>query len=184
MNFNFNYVGHIDISEIKNKLLSINDKAWTEITERQNASVTHKHTESIALMWDMDSLEFHTVGKLHLNFYNFNIKTLLKSLKPIYRKRYGDGYFIRALLVKLKKNSKILPHVDKGYSLSICKRTHIAIITNPASIFNVGGELKHLKEGEIWEINNLKTHSVQNDGKDRIHLILDYVVNDKKPSVI
>lgn len=184
MTFNFNYLGHINVSEIKNKLLINNDEAWNEIIERQKVYVVHKHTEIIALMWDTDSLEFHTVGKLHPNFYNFNIETLLKLLKPIYHKQYGEGYFIRVLLAKLKNNSKIPPHIDTGYSLSICKRTHIAIITNPASIFNVGLESKHLKEGEIWEINNIKTHSVQNGGTDRIHLILDYVPNDKKISLI
>ena len=35
-----------------------------------------------------------------------------------------------------------------------------------------------MKEGDIWEINNSVTHSVQNKSdKDRIHLIIDYKLN-------
>ena len=36
-----------------------------------------------------------------------------------------------------------------------------------------------MKPGEIWEINNdLKPHSVKNDGDDdRIHLLIDYRIN-------
>jgi quercetin dioxygenase-like cupin family protein len=178
-NFNFNYVGYFDISPIKDKLNEIGDNIWLEHTLRQSVFLAHKDTETVEFMWDIGSLNKIAKGKIHSNFYKFEIDTILNKLKPIYKKKYGDGEFLKVLLVKLKKNSKISAHVDNGNSLEICKRTHIGVITNPSVIFTVGGEVKHMKEGDIWEINNQKEHSVNNDSNmDRIHLIIDYLVNN------
>ena len=64
--------------------------------------------------------------------------------------------------------------------MTTCKRTHIPIITNSEVTFTVGGETKFLKEGEIWEINNTKEHSVDNNSDiDRIHLLIDIMPNEE-----
>lgn len=183
MSFNFNFLGNVDVSLIKDKLSTVENSVWLENTTRQTTFSAHEHTETISLIWDANSLKTNRVGTISSHFYDFKINELFKLLKPIYYKHYGEGEFIRAILVKLKKNSEVHPHKDSYYSLSISKRTHIPIITNPDSIFNVNGELKHLKEGEIWEIDNLKMHSVKKSSYDRIHLILDYYVSIK-PSII
>jgi aspartyl/asparaginyl beta-hydroxylase (cupin superfamily) len=60
-------------------------------------------------------------------------------------------------------------------SLEFCNRTHIPIKTNDNVLFTVAGETINMKEGEIWEFNNQKYHSVHNNGdEDRWHLIIDY----------
>ena len=178
---NFNYLGNIDISPIKNKLIEFGEDMWLEHKLRQTMYIAHKDTETIELMWDIESLQTNHKGKIHPNFYKFNIESLLEELNPIYEKKYGKGEFIRVLLVKLKKDSKITAHIDTGDSLKFCKRTHIAIITNPLVIFNVGDEEKYLKEGEIWEINNQNLHSVDNkSNEDRIHFIIDYQISNHK----
>lgn len=175
---NYIHIGEIDVTQIKNKLIETGENIWLEHTLRQSIFDAHKHTQTIELMWDMDSLGENRKGKTHPNFYKFNIDSLLNDLKPIYEKKYGEGDFIRVLLVKLKKESKITPHVDTGDSLVLCKRTHIAVITNPNVIFTVGGESKNMKEGDIWEINNQSVHSVDNGSNDdRIHFIIDYAVS-------
>lgn len=180
---NYEYVGNIDVSSFKDKLLNIDENVWLENTLRQTTFNVHKHTETIDLMWDMESLLYNTKGTIHPNFYKLSIDNLLFNLKPIYEKKYGIGDFIRVVLVKLKKNTMIYPHKDNGDSLSYNKRTHIAVITNPNVTFTVGGEIKYLKEGEIWEINNQQTHSVENNSdEDRIHFIIDYniIKNNKE----
>jgi quercetin dioxygenase-like cupin family protein len=178
---NYNYVGKFDITNIKNKLIEINEEIWLEHTLRQTIFEAHKSTQTIELMWDINSLNNNKRGKIHPNFYKLNIDSLLIDLKPIYEKKYGEGDFIRILLVKLKKESKITPHIDSGDSLVFCKRTHIAVITNPNVIFIVGGESKNMKEGDIWEINNQNIHSVNNNSNDdRIHFIIDYQIENKK----
>ena len=139
----------------------------------------HKHTNTLEVLWDMNSLDNNTVGKVHNNFFKLNIESFLKQIEPLYQLFYGDGYFIRILITKLKSNTTISPHIDgiSGIdSLVNCKRTHIPIQTTSSCIFIVGEEKKHMAEGEIWEINNgNKVHSVENkSNQDRIHMIIDY----------
>lgn len=177
MSFSFKLCGNIDITPLKNNLTELN---WDEHTIRQNLGV-HKNTETLEVIWDFDSLQTNKIGKIHSNYYKLDMESFLEKMKPIYESNYGEGYFIRVLIVKLKANTNIEPHVDNGYSLMTSKRTHIPIITNSKVTFTVDGETKYLKEGEIWEINNSKVHSVDNNSDtDRIHLIIDYTKNEKK----
>lgn len=179
---NFNFIGNTDIDYIKN---NINELDWREHNLRQNLFEPHKHTETLEIMWDIESLHTNKIGKTHPNYYKLNMEYFLNEIKPTYEFIFGNGYFIRVLLVKLKANTNIGTHIDYGESLINCKRTHIPIITNEKVKFTIAGEIKYLKEGEIWEIDNTKEHSVDNNSnEDRIHLILDYYVIKKIKSIL
>ncbi len=92
----------------------------------------------------------------------------------------GSGYFIRANLVRLNPGGEITAHQDKNFSLAHSHRIHIPIVTNEQVLFMVGSETINMREGEIFEINNRRIHSVRNDGVDgRVHLILDWVTPDE-----
>ena len=177
-NYNYKFIGNCNINILKDKIDQLLEQDWLEHQLRQNVFEAHKHTNTLEVLWDIDSLSSNTIGKVHNNFFKLNIESFLKNLEPLYKNYYGNGYFIRVLITKLKANTKILPHIDSGDSLSNCKRTHIPIQSLPKCIFNVGGEIKHMKEGEIWEINNHnKLHSVENNtDQDRIHIIIDYKI--------
>lgn len=172
MSFNFKTYGNIDVVCLKDKL---NELDWNEHKLRQSLFKAHQHTQTLEIMWDMESLNTNKISKIHPNYYKLNIESILKKLKPIYESNCGKGDFVRILLVKLRANSNITPHSDRWDSLENCNRTHIAIITNPNVTFTIDGEIKHLKEGEIWEIDNSKEHSVDNNSdEDRVHLIIDW----------
>lgn len=176
MNFNFKKIGDLNVSLLKEKLLNINENIWKESQIRQKNFQPHIHTETIELMWDLESLDSNKPGKKSTHYQTFEIDGLLENLKTIYSDSYGEGDFIRVLLVKLKKNSNIALHIDTTDSLDLCRRTHIPVITNDMVFFTVHNETKVLREGEIWEINNTKPHSVQNESEfDRIHFIIDYL---------
>lgn len=175
MKNNYKFISKINVSDFKFKIIELPNIVWDEHTIRQSLFEPHKHTQTLEIMWDVESLQNNKIGKIHSNYYKLNMESFLDKLKPIYEIAYGKGYFVRVLLVKLKANTNISSHIDSGESLINCKRTHIPIITNDLVTFTIDGESKHLKEGEIWEINNTKEHSVDNNGKmDRIHLIIDY----------
>lgn len=175
---NFKMYGNIDVNNLKDNLNGLN---WDEHDIRQSLFEMHKETQTLEVMWDMESFQTDKIGKIHSNYDKLNMESFLKKIKPIYELNCGEGYFIRILFVKLKANSNITPHVDAGDSLTNCKRTHIPIITNSKVTFTIGGETKYLKEGEIWEIDNTKEHSVTNNSNiDRIHLLIDYKIYDKK----
>jgi hypothetical protein len=183
MKDNYKFLSKIDVIGLKNKIKELPNEIWDEHTLRQTRFKPHKHTQTLEIMWDVDSLQTNKIGKIHSNYYKLDMELFLNKIKPIYESNYGEGYFVRVLLVKLKSNTNIATHTDKGESLINCKRTHVPIITNKLVSFTVNNEKKYMDEGEIWEIDNTKEHSVNNhSNEDRIHLIVDY--NQIKTSLI
>jgi len=87
------------------------------------------------------------------------------------------GHFQRIILVRLAGEASIGSHRDYGASLSRAHRIHLPIITTEKALFAIAGDIRHLRPGEIWEINNRKPHAVRNDSDQaRIHAIFDYVL--------
>lgn len=85
-----------------------------------------------------------------------------------------------ARLMNLSPGSVIREHCD--YDLAYEKgeaRLHFPITTNPEVVFYVNNECVIMQEGECWYVNVNLPHRVKNDGKsNRIHLVVDCVVND------
>ena len=83
-------------------------------------------------------------------------------------------------LLNLKSGAIIKPHRD----LDLCfekgeARIHIPVFTNEGVEFMLDEERLLMKEGECWYINANLRHSVANHGgTDRIHLVIDCMVNE------
>jgi len=88
--------------------------------------------------------------------------------------------------LKLAAGSKIREHKD--YKLSLedgMIRIHIPIITDPRIDFFVNNHKVVMNEGECWYINFNLPHRVHNYSDiDRVHLVIDCVVNDWVRSII
>lgn len=83
-------------------------------------------------------------------------------------------------LLRLKAGSNIREHRDYrlGYEDGEV-RLHIPVITNPDVAFFLQGERIMMQEGECWYLNVNLPHRVDNQSKtDRIHLVVDCIVND------
>lgn len=173
--FNFKFIGKINISSIQKKVKKYSKEKWEEFNFRQKAFEVHKKTKTIPLIFDID---FRLSNPTYLED-SFSYKKEIIEIHKFLTKSYGDGFIIRAILVNLPANTFIGEHVDKGESLDKCMRCHVPIITNKNVIFKIEEEVKNLKPGEVWEINNTKKlHSVQNAGtEDRVHLIIDWMMN-------
>ena len=85
-----------------------------------------------------------------------------------------NGKVIRAVFVNLPSGKNIYPHIDEGLYAGLSHRLHVPIITNNNVIYTVGDEKFCMTEvGKLYEINNQKTHAVENLGtEDRIHLVV------------
>jgi hypothetical protein len=83
-------------------------------------------------------------------------------------------------LLLLRAGSRILEHRDLNLGYEDGEvRIHIPILTNRDVDFIVDGERLDLLPGECWYINFNLPHSVHNRGAtDRIHLVIDCVLND------
>lgn len=82
--------------------------------------------------------------------------------------------------LKLAAGSQIRRHRD--YELGLedgFVRVHVPAITNPQVEFTLDDDLVTMLPGEAWYMNVNFHHSVVNAGStDRIHLVVDCVVND------
>ncbi len=173
---NFRLLNQVDVSEIKMKALALTEDDWEAYDWRQNRPRSAQaETQSIPLIFDEDFR--HDDPTVREKFFELDCDTLLEPvLRSISDYYTGDGYVVRALLVCLKPQGVIPPHVDAGYSLLHCRRIHIPIFSTERVEFTVGGEQRAMKEGEVWEINNAREHSVVNRGdQGRVHLIIDWV---------
>lgn len=83
-------------------------------------------------------------------------------------------------LLRLRPGSVIREHKDfnLGYEDGEI-RIHVPVQTNRGVGFFLSGERVVMQEGESWYINFNLPHRVENFGEtDRIHLVVDCVVND------
>lgn len=85
-----------------------------------------------------------------------------------------------ARLLKLTPGSRIKEHRDYNLGFDDGEiRLHVPIVTNAGVDFFLDGRRVELNEGECWYLDFNLPHAVENRGlTDRIHLVIDCVVND------
>jgi hypothetical protein len=82
--------------------------------------------------------------------------------------------------MRLKAGSSIREHRDYRLGFEDGEvRLHIPVLTNPEVEFVLDGVPVAMKEGQCWYHNFNLPHRVANRGTvDRVHLVLDCVIND------
>jgi hypothetical protein len=192
MNFddNFRRIGGANVEPIRALVASLEEADWDSQSVRQQRYEVHRDTQTIPLVHDYDFRHTNPTRHPALETFGPVIRPILAITADFFdtsekglelTKKYGVGYFIRANLVRLAADGAIDEHRDGNFSLTHAHRVHVPIITNDRVLFNVGQETLCLPEGEIYEINNRRLHSVHNGGDAaRIHLILDYVLKGEK----
>ena len=188
MNFpgNFFHIGNLDIAELKELVLNLTEEQWGSFSLRQKRYEVHQDTQTIGLVYDPDFRHSHPTRLPTLEIFESALRPVLwmaadhfeetETAKELIKEN-GAGYFIRASLVRLKAGCSIAEHQDLNYSLTHSHRIHLPIITNDQVRFTVGDETINMQEGQLFEVNNRRKHSVHNDSaEDRVHLILDYVL--------
>ena len=83
-------------------------------------------------------------------------------------------------LLNLKAGARIKEHKDGELGFEFGEaRIHVPITTNPDVAFYLDNERLYLNEGECWYMNFDLPHRIENNGTtDRVHLVIDLVVND------
>jgi hypothetical protein len=183
---NFRRIGGANIEPIKAMVSELEPERWESEAIREQRYEAHRDTRTIPLVHDYDFR--HTVPTRHpaLELFESLIRPVLGVTADYFDKsekgeelteKHGIGYFIRCNLVQLLPGGIIGEHRDMNFSLTHAHRVHVPIITNDQVWFTVGSETLNIPEGEIYEINNRRPHSVRNEGDEsRVHLILDYVI--------
>ncbi len=173
-------LGPVDIDALRDGILSQDEAAWHEDQYRQEEFEVHHATQSIVVFFvDLDRWPNLVVSQ-EPGFARI-ADVALPLMNAIIKKHYTPGgTVIRAMAAKLLAGSVINPHYDRHPSFHVGHRIHVPITTNPRVRFMIDGRPYKFKIGEAYEINNQKTHSVMNKGKeDRITFIFDYVPVDQ-----
>ncbi len=180
----------MEVAALKQRVLELPAQQWRGGAFRQQRYEVHRDTQTVPLVFDPDFRHTHPTRLPLLQEFEPLIRPALKMAADHFDdtlkgrqlfKEHGMGYFVRANLVRLQSGGAITEHTDNNFSLVHSHRLHLPIITNVEVGFTVGNKSINMKEGELWEINNRRLHSVNNAGaEDRVHLILDYVIPGEK----
>ncbi len=172
---NFRRLGDVDVSAIRDKVLAFTDEDWLGGDWRRQTFEAHKDTDTVELVYTKD-IRAEAPAK-RAKYAELDCDSLLAPvLETICDYFTGDGFVVRALLVRLKAGGVIDTHVDSGYTLMSARRVHVPVVSNGAVVFTVGQEPCVMGEGELWEINNARPHGVENTSPhDRVHLIVDWM---------
>jgi hypothetical protein len=165
---------------IKNKVESLDKEEWDKNTFRQESFPVHAQTKSIVLKFQ--SMDGPAIK--HVEVYD-KWHEWSEVLGPIMDQAAeaitgrNDGVIIKAMLAMVPPGCSISPHKDVHWTFDRAHRIHLPIATSDEVDFTIDGQVYHLEESLVYEINNKLEHSVKNGGgASRIHLIFDYVTGD------
>lgn len=175
MNFGDNFrlwSPSLPIQALRDRVLAMTEEEW-EVNEKGRAEkfAAHAASQHIPLKFDPDFRHATNRETEHWDRWRDVVEPVVASILEQFP---AGSKLHRALLVRLRPGGEVKPHPDLGWSLPYGHRLHLALVTNPEVTFTVGGEVKWMKEGELWEINNTRVHTVHNPSPHhRTHLIVD-----------
>ncbi len=176
------HCGEIDVAPLATAIAAQGEEAWDEHKGRQKDYEVHRQTQSIVLLF-ANIEQWPTIEVTKPPGWDRLAGVAAPLMDSIIAQWYPPGgRIIRAMVAKLPPGARIDPHRDRHPSFGCGHRIHAPITTNSKVRFSVDGRPYNLQVGQVYEINNLKVHSVINRGNtDRIHFIFDYVPADKEP---
>lgn len=174
INQNFKDYGKVDIQGFLDRLKNIDEGEWDRYTWRQDNNPMHGSSKTLAIIYDDDFRHFN--GTKHELYDKLEFDKLIEPIINVLEKEYTFGYVVRAVLVRLPAGKSIKPHKDVGASYSLSHRIHIPLICEWDKVeYVVNEESRFFEIGQMFELNNMEQHEVNNRGEiDRINLLFDF----------
>jgi hypothetical protein len=170
----FKWLGEYDTNEVCTTLLKLEPELWTRYYFRR--SLSNQYVNTIPIYWqtcDWKKDEPFIIYRF-LDFCLFF--PLLDKLHKIVMDNGIDGVIVRAMFTSLQPQKSIPEHIDGTDSLELTHRCHWVIQSDLSVIFTVNDVSIHLPNRQIYEVNNLLKHSVDNPSEsNRIHFIFDII---------
>lgn len=178
---NWEIVNHqtFNVSGIKDEVEQYYSE-WLIDASRQNQYITHENT----FMYQLCELDYLWSMKEDVTCYkknSFSTDKAISELSHIYKilEYHVGGRVVRCEIINMNANSRIRYHKDRSDVLYLSRRFHIPLKTNASCFFTVNTKTVNMLEGNLYEINNTKWHSVKNLSiENRIHLIIDVLSNE------
>ena len=176
MNINENFIdfGKVNVEPWLNRVSQIPKDEWDKYTWRQDENPMHGASKTLAIIYDNDFRHFN--GTKHPLYDELDFDNLITPIVDVLEKHYKSGYVVRAVLVNLPAGKSIKPHKDIGPSYGLSHRIHIPLICEHDKVeYVVEGESRFFEIGQMFELNNMRLHEVNNRGEtDRINLLFDF----------
>lgn len=179
----------IPIDNIQNRLLEVKEGPWSVQSQKsKNVWIQRAGHDR----WGVDKMVFVFCDDYLQNVYDFpyffewqdELNKVFQHLK------IKHSQVVRCLFARMPCGVEIPVHHDTGYWVQHTHRVHVPLFTNESVAFKAGVneemmEKVTFEEGKAYELNNAGKHSVVNssDNESRIHLILDYVPEERKERI-
>ena len=169
-------LGDVPMQSLKEAIESLERIAWLDNQQRQQEYDVHRRTESVVMIFTSGD-GWPDIKVTREAGWDLLHEAAVPLMMEVISQHYPvGGTIIRAMAAKLLPGEVITPHRDAHPSFHNSHRIHIPIKTNARVRFMIDGQPHKLEIGKAYEINNQKTHSVMNKGKEeRINFIFDYV---------
>jgi hypothetical protein len=169
-------LGVVDVTDFNLALNQQDDAIWNSDAHFKVRLAPYRNTRAIYLL-------FTPGGPSEPTGYFSGWEPLGAAFEPIAAAISAfyphPGRVLNAQVASLPAGATIAPHVDRGPVLEATHRVHIPLKTNPRVMFDIEGSFYALKQGCVYEIDNMRSHAVWNESdQDRIHLIIDYLSPD------
>ena len=175
-------LGEIDTSALREVILCAEEKDWLDNSYRQQVYDVHTQTHSLVMLFTTGE-GWPDIEVRKESAWDLLTDAAMPLMESLLKQHYSaGGTIVRAMAAKLLAGGIIKPHVDGHPSFHSGHRIHVPITTNSRVRFMIDGQPFKFEVGKAYEINNQKTHSVMNKGKeDRITFIFDYIPKNQLP---
>ncbi|MBP6303961.1 MAG: aspartyl/asparaginyl beta-hydroxylase domain-containing protein [Bacteroidia bacterium] len=173
--FRFPYT--FNVEQTKQQLLNFADGKW----------IAHYNKKDYVGDWNVLALRsgwghpenIYSVPMPADNYKDTPLLDFFPEVRNILNHLACDKTSVR--FMRLCAGAEIKEHCDDELDITTSKeaRLHVPVQTHDQVEFYLNNKRVMMKEGECWYLNFNLPHSVKNSGTtDRIHLVIDCVVND------
>lgn len=160
--------------------LAANPQLWNQNPERKiGVASPHAEMEDIWLRFrpkhELTEIRHYAEPHIPVWYPAAQILTAAKSLCLDMMASFRCVQLGGVLITKIPPGGEIKPHDDRGrwHPEFFNTKVYVPIQSNPECVNTCENDSVNMQVGEFWTFDNLRTHSVKNNGKtDRITLII------------
>ena len=160
---NFEFLGKADLSDL-NAQIAASPHLWNQHGWRKRTGSPHTEMSDIWVRFaeNPDDVAKPHFAKWYPAYYE------LPALKPLIfgaMAKAEASHLGGVLITRIPPHGKIDAHVDRGWHPEFYNyKAYFVLQSNDACEFWIENERQVMKQGEVWRINNLAVHGVDNNG--------------------
>jgi hypothetical protein len=175
--------GATKISELREKVLLQPESFW-EVDQLNRVALAGDRAGRAVFFYndmpacvDRGTLQEAKAG--HVNVLRYANRPLFSEIQQLVdgdiKPHFAQCDIMRVQLAELPPGGTITPHRDVNI-LAAIHRLHVPLVTHKGVKFIIAGQRFFLEEGNLYDLNNVVLHSVENKSNVmRIHLLVDMI---------